>query len=106
MERYLKKDILPTLGIIPIEKITLRDIQQVLRKVERGALSIAEKLRCWLIDIFRHAMLDGLIKTNPTTDIGFLALPKPAPKNNSHLEMQDIPRFLIALSRYPGGYTN
>ncbi|WP_392560369.1 tyrosine-type recombinase/integrase [Orbus mooreae] len=103
IERYLKKDILPTLGIIPIEKITLRDIQQVLRKVEnRGALSIAEKLRCWLIDIFRHAMLDGLIQTNPTTDIGFLALPKPAPKNNAHLDMKDIPQFLVALSRYPG----
>lgn len=34
IERYLKKDILPTLGIIPIEKITVKDIQHVLRKVE------------------------------------------------------------------------
>ncbi|WP_176701747.1 phage integrase central domain-containing protein [Gilliamella sp. wkB112] len=41
----------------------------------RRTLSIAEKCRCWLNEIFRHAIAEGIIETNPAADMDILALP-------------------------------
>lgn len=103
IQRYLKKDILPVLGIIPINEIKRSDVLQVLQRIEsRGALSIAEKIRTWLNEIFRHAMVEGLIDSNPASDMDIVALPKPPVSNNPHLEMAELPALLAALAKYPG----
>lgn len=103
IERYLEKDILPIIGFIPIEQITRADVLSIIRKIEkRGKLSIAEKVRSWLTQIFRHAVLEGLIDVNPALDMSYLASPKPPAQNNPHLEKEDIPQLLVALANYPG----
>ena len=103
IQRYLKKDILPILSIIPLNEIKRSDVLQVLQRVEsRGALSIAEKIRTWLNEIFRHAMVEGLIDNNPASDMDIVALPKPPVSNNPHLEMSELPGLLAALANYPG----
>jgi hypothetical protein len=49
---------------------------EVQRRIEaRGALSIAEKVRSWLNEIFRHAIAEGLVASNPAAEMDVMALP-------------------------------
>lgn len=58
IERYLHKDMLPILGELPLDKIAREHVLLVQRKIEkRGALSIAEKCRSWLNEMFRVAVI-------------------------------------------------
>lgn len=67
IERYLRKDMLPILGELPMNQIGKGDVLRVLRGIEaRGALSIAEKCRSWLFELFQHALAEGLIGSNPS----------------------------------------
>ena len=103
IERYLNKDILPALGDIPLDQITRQDVLGVLRKMEkRGAFTPAEKVRSWLKEIFKHALVVGYIEMNPATDMEVVALPKPPVINNPHLTMDELPEFMVALANYPG----
>lgn len=103
IERYMRLDLLPGLGAIPLSEITKADVLKVLRKIEmRGALSIAEKCRSWLNEIFRHAIAEGIIETNPAADMDILALPQKPTLHNPYLTMAELPEFLARLQNYQG----
>ncbi|QIQ22182.1 tyrosine-type recombinase/integrase [Zophobihabitans entericus] len=104
IERYLRKDLLPALGELPMINITRVEILAVLRSIEgRGALSIAEKCRCWLNEIFRFALAEGVVQHNPASDMDILALPQNPVKHNPFLTMAELPPFLAELHHYKGG---
>ena len=70
----------------------------ILRKIEaRGALNIAEKVRTWLSQIFRHAIAEGHIQLNPASDLDVVALPVPKPRHNPALRLSEVPDFIEAL---------
>ena len=103
IERYLRKDILPLLGKKPLDQITRSHVLAVQRKIERrGALSIAEKVRSWLNEIFRYAMAEGLINHNPASDLDIVALPQRPTLHNPFLKMSELPAFLHTLKNYQG----
>ncbi|WP_434778954.1 tyrosine-type recombinase/integrase [Neisseria sp. Ec49-e6-T10] len=103
IERYLSKDMLPILGEHYLDEIDKPHILRVLRKIEnRGALSIAEKCRSWLNELFRHAIAEGFIKDNPVSDLDILCMPQKPTKHNPYLKMSELPEFLAALRHYNG----
>lgn len=103
IERYLRKDMLPILGDLPMDCISKADVLKVLRGIEeRGGLSIAEKCRGWLVELFKHAVAEGLIANNPATDMAALALPKNPTQHNPFLRMEELPEFLVKLANYQG----
>ncbi|RUS65996.1 Prophage integrase IntS [Saezia sanguinis] len=103
IERYLRKDILPELGNLPLERITRADVLAVQRRIEaRGSLSIAEKVRGWLNEIFRHAVAEGIIDMNPASEMDIVALPQRPTQYNPFLRMHEIPELLAALHQYQG----
>ncbi|WP_392562184.1 tyrosine-type recombinase/integrase [Orbus sturtevantii] len=103
IERYLRKDMLPVLGELPMDRIGKADVLKVLRGIEaRGALSIAEKCRGWLFELFQHAQAEGLIGCNPAAEMAVLALPKHPTQHNPFLRQEDLPAFLIKLAAYQG----
>lgn len=103
IERYLQKDILPVLGKKALIDITRADVLAVQRKIERrGALSIAEKCRSWLNEIFRHAISEGFIEHNPAGDLDIVALPQRPTLHNPFLKQDELPEFLNVLGRYQG----
>lgn len=103
IERYLSKDMLPILGDLYLDEIDKPHVLRVLRKIEnRGALSIAEKCRSWLNELFRHAIAEGWIKDNPVSDLDILCLPQKPTKHNPYLKMSELPEFLAALRHYNG----
>lgn len=83
--------------------ITRADVLAVQRKIEqRGALSIAEKCRSWLNEIFRHAIAEGYIEHNPAGDLDIVALPQRPTLHNPFLKQEELPKFLKILGRYQG----
>lgn len=103
IERYLRKDLLPSLGHLPLDSISQREVLVVLRQIEaRGALSIAEKCRGWLNELFRHAIAEGLISVNPVNDVDVVLLPCRPPRHNPFLRMNDLPELLGRLEEYQG----
>ena len=103
LRRYMEKDILPALGHMALTDIARSDVIKVIRGIEsRGALTIAAKCRSWLNELFRHALIEGLIPSNPASDLDIIALPKPPAKHNPFLKMEELPEFLAALTDYPG----
>ena len=103
LEDYLRKDILPVLGDMPINEIKRSDVLIIQRNIEaRGALHIASKCRRWLNEIFRAAVAHGIIETNPAADLDIVALPEPPEKHHPYLKMDELPAFLRVLEEYPG----
>lgn len=97
-QRYLAKEILPVIGRKPIASVTRAEVLAILRKIEaRGALNIAEKVRTWLSQIFRHAIAEGHIQLNPASDLDVVALPVPKPRHNPALRLSEVPDFIEAL---------
>lgn len=103
IERYLRKDLLPNLGEMALEEITQKNIIITLRQIEaRGALSIADKCRGWLNELFRHAMAEGHIQRNPVADVDVVLLPCRPTKHNPYLQVHELPELLKALNHYQG----
>jgi integrase len=84
-------------------QVTRTELVQVLRRVERrGALSTAEKLRTWFNQLFRYAMVEVNLETNPAGELDMVALPQPPVSHNPYLTMGEMPPFLGKLRRYGG----
>ncbi|MEM8324864.1 tyrosine-type recombinase/integrase [Morganella morganii] len=65
-KRQLLKAIPDDMRKMPVTQISVKDIANLLSDyVEKGAASMAKVLRSELRDLFREAMADGLIITNP-----------------------------------------
>jgi integrase len=95
---YLDKDLIPVLGRMPIAEIRRADVLAAVRRVEkRGALNVAEKCRTWLNQIFRFAIAEGLLETNPASDIDIVAAEQPPVQHNPFLRQTELPAFLAAL---------
>jgi integrase len=93
---YLDKDLIPALGKIPLAEVTRADLLSVIRSIEkRGALHIAEKCRTWLKQIFSYAIAEGVIDSNPATNLEALAAVQPPVRHNPILRGDDDLRFFL-----------
>ncbi|CAM3859139.1 uncharacterized protein DUF4102 [Kerstersia gyiorum] len=104
MRRIFSKDVLPKVGRFPIHEIKRFDLLDLLRKIEmRGALTTAEKVRTWLNQLYRYALVvvDGL-DNNPAADLDVVARPKPPVAHHPFLALRELPEFLRALRDYDG----
>uniref|UniRef100_UPI004038EE4D tyrosine-type recombinase/integrase n=1 Tax=Pseudomonas bambusae TaxID=3139142 RepID=UPI004038EE4D len=96
--RYLDKDLIPSLGRLPIDQVTRADVLKTVRKIEaRGALHVAEKCRGWLNEIFRYGIAEGVIEVNPASDIDIVAAIQPPVEHNPILRMHELGEFLRKL---------
>lgn len=103
IERYMRLDILPVLGKKPLKSITRADVLAVQDRLEsRNALSSAEKVRGWLNEIFRVAVVKGHIETNPAADIDLLAMPYRRNKHNPFLRAEQMPDLMKNLRHFKG----
>ena len=105
--RIFGKDVLPTLGKMSIYDIRRPQLLGVLARIEqRKAFTTAEKVRTWLGQLFRYALVivEGM-ETNPATDLDVVAEPKPPVSHNPYLHLPELPNFLQKLRRYnPRGW--
>lgn len=102
--RVFERDILPALRKRSIHEITRPDLLDIVGRIEkRGAPSVAEKVRTWLNQLFRYALVivHGL-ERNPASDLDVVAMPPPPVRHNPFLRMSELPEFLQLLRKYPG----
>jgi integrase len=103
IERVLRMDVLPVIGkqdIAEVKAYTLRAVFQKIR--ESGREETARRCRVLVGQIFRAAVADGLIETDPTQ-----SLPREkrirAKKHHAALtEPQDVARLMTAIHGYSG----
>ncbi|MEN1398724.1 tyrosine-type recombinase/integrase [Pseudomonas aeruginosa] len=107
IKRIFEKDVLPSLGKMSIYDIRRPQLLGVLARIEgRKAFTTAEKVRTWLGQLFRYALVivEGL-ETNPASDLDVVAEPKPPVTHNPYLNLPELPRFLHKLRCYnPRGW--
>jgi len=101
INRIFAKDVLPYLGKRSIFEVARADLLEVLRKIERrNALTMASKCRTWFNQLFRYAMVEVNLATNPAADLGIVAIPPPPVTHNPFLRMNELPAFLRKLRNY------
>ncbi len=98
INRIFAKDVLPYLGKRSIFEVARADVVEVLRKIERrNALTMASKCRTWFNQLFRYAMVEVNLATNPAADLDIVAIPRPPVTHNPYLRMSELPAFLRTL---------
>ncbi len=101
INRIFAKDVLPYLGKRSIFEVARADLLEVLRKIERrNALTMASKCRTWFNQLFRYAIVEVNLATNPAADLDIVAIPPPPVTHNPFLRMNELPAFLRKLSNY------
>ncbi|MDR2852603.1 MAG: tyrosine-type recombinase/integrase [Burkholderiaceae bacterium] len=103
IDRIFAKDVLPSLGGMSIFELNQAHLLGVLRRIEqRRAFTSAEKVRTWFKQMFRYAMVEKGLPSNPALELDIVAMPKPPVAHNPFLRMEDMPAFLQALRGYAG----
>lgn len=57
----------------------------------------AEKCRTWLNQLFRYAMVEVNLETNPANDLDIVAIPQAPVTHNPFLRMNELPTLLCKL---------
>lgn len=99
--RRLHDNALPALGHRTINQIDPPDVKAVIRKIEkRGSLDVAQRVLQAIRAIFRFAVQEGRIKTNPIVDLTAEILQSRTPEHRPSLSRNEFPEFLQALGKY------
>jgi integrase len=101
IDRTFAKDVLPWLAKLSVFEMKRANVLDVLQRIERRqAYTMAEKCRTWLNQLFRYAMVEVDLETNPAADLDIVAMPKPPVTHNPFLRMDELPAFLQKLRNY------
>lgn len=97
---YLLNDINPFIGSRPIKEVKRTELVEVVRKVEeRGTLSAASKIRQWLNQIFRYALVKGIVEVNPATDLHIIAVPQTPEKHHPFVPYNELPELIANVDK-------
>ncbi|PKC43091.1 integrase [Pantoea ananatis BRT98] len=95
--RSLEKDVFPSIGNIPVQKIKARILVEALEPIKaRGALETVRRLVQRINEIMIYAVNTGLIDANPASGIG-MAFEKPKKQNMPTLRPEELPRLMQSL---------
>ena len=103
--RSLELHIFPTLGKVPIHKITaIKAIDTIKPIAAKGSLETVKRVCQRLNEIMIHAVNSGIIETNPLTGIR-RAFQKPAKQHLPTLKPEELPLLLQTLTTASIKYT-
>ncbi len=98
--RVMKRDLLPFLGKMPVQKITPLRLEKVLQKIEkRGALELLRKQRQRCFQIFKFAIKEGLCEINPAATLEF---PRATKKYFNCIDIEELPKLLKDINNFEG----
>jgi hypothetical protein len=107
LKSWLKRDVLPQLGQVPVDEIKTTDVLKVLRKMEsRGVFDSVLRVKQIISRIMKFAVREGLVERDPTYELQGPDTFKSKP--TKHLAaVTDPKRFgelLRAIKGYEGNY--
>jgi integrase len=104
IRRVFANDVLPFLQAFTVTEITSAHLLDVVGRIEaRNSLSIAQKVRQWLSQLFAYALVavPGM-QINPASSLNIVAAPPPPVQHYPFLRLSELPQFLRTLRLYPG----
>ncbi|MCL2590569.1 MAG: tyrosine-type recombinase/integrase [Betaproteobacteria bacterium] len=106
IQRIFAKDVLPFIGKRSISEIKRADLLDLLARVEeRKAFSVAERIRGYLNQLYRYALVIlPDLEYSPATDLDVVAAPQPPVQHNPHLRMNELPKLLQRVRSYRGDF--
>lgn len=103
MEGRLEANVYPAIGRKAINSITPTDLVGMLRKIEeRGAVYTGKRVHQLVGSVFRMAVAEGHIATDPSAHIGDALAPTPAPRHRASASAWDLPEIMKAICTYSG----
>lgn len=102
VEGFLKADVFPYIGALPVRAVTPAHLLEIVRRVEARAPTVALLLRQWCSAVFRYAVATLRADGDPTVALRG-AIDRPKVRHRKPLARTDIPDFLKKLDE-PGPY--
>ena len=103
VERFMGSDVFPEIGPLPIKQVTSAHILKIIKKAEaRGAETVALQIRQWCSAVFRYAVANLQVDSDPAAALKG-AITRPKVKHNAPLSAEGIPALLTAVGKF-GGY--
>lgn len=103
VERFLKADVFPYIGSLPMRAVTAAHLLEIVRRIEkRGAITVALVVRQWCSAIFRYAVATLRADSDPAAALKG-AIQSQKVKHRKPLSRAQIPGFTKALEEF-GGY--
>lgn len=101
VERFLKADVYPYVGTLPIRSVTAAHLLAIVKRLEKRAPSVALLVRQWCSAVFRYAVATLRADGDPTVALKG-AITRPKVQHRKPLARTDIPRFHKALGESSG----
>jgi len=107
VKSLFRRDVLPVIGELPIEKINSKQIVKIVQAVqERGAVESARRLLTQISKVFKFAIAHGECSRNPCNDIErSMILKEPTGRNYPTItDPKEIGKLLYDIDHYTGWY--
>jgi integrase len=101
VESFMKADVFPYIGTLPIRSVTSAHLLEIVKRVEKRAPTVALLVRQWCSAVFCYAVSTLRADGDPTVALKG-ALSRPKVRHHKPLKRGDIPRFLKSLSKSGG----
>lgn len=99
----LVRDAFPVVGSTPINRIRPPAVIDMLRKVEaRGAIEIAKRLNQSVNSVFRFAIAEGLIESNPAAEVWAALKPSPRRQHYATIKPAEAHDLVAKIKAYDG----
>lgn len=97
------EDVYPYIGSVPIADIRPREVLEVIRRVEdRGAVEMARRIYQMVGAVFKFAVGEALIESDPTRDIGKALAPARPPKHRTAPQEAHLGKLQLDIETYQG----
>jgi integrase len=102
VENFLKQDVYPYIGGMPIRSVTAAHLLEIIRRIEgRGAATVAVLVRQWGSAIFRYAVVTLRADTDPAAALQGV-IHRPKVKHHKPLSREQAGEFVRGLAGYAG----
>lgn len=97
IQSRLQKDLYPIIGWKGIKEVTIQDILQILRNIEkRDAVFVAQRINGYCTEIFDYGLVMGICDSNPALGRSKF-LKAHTIKNRAHISEKELPDFIHEL---------
>lgn len=102
----LEKKVFPWIGDRPINAVTTEELRTTIKRVAESAPEVARRMLQVCSQVFRYAVVHGLVSENPAAALRGLV--KPAGRQRHHASLTDpraVGELLVAIDGYQGGFS-
>lgn len=104
VERFLKADVYPYIGTLPIRSVTAARLLEIVRRIEKRAPTVALLVRQWCGAVFRYAVATLRADGDPTVALKG-AITRPKVQHHKPLARNEIPNFVKKIEENGGNRT-